>query len=64
MVAPLTAEDKKNLDQALALIADAEKQLARAKIAKIDVASHEAELLRLKDRLLSIKQAYFPGGRA
>jgi hypothetical protein len=64
MVAPLTAEDKKSIDKALSMIADAEKEIARAKVAKIDVSAHEAEMARLKDRLLSIKQAYFPGGRA
>ncbi len=63
MAGPLTLEDKKSIDKALELTAQTEKDIARAELAGIDVAAQKATLAQSKQRLLAIRQAYFPAGR-
>lgn len=63
MVGPLTLEDKRAIDKALELIANTEKEIFRAKLAKLDVAAQEAQLSQYKEKLLAIRQAYFPAGK-
>jgi len=63
MGSPLTAEDKKKLDTALAVIADAEKDIVKARLAGIDISEQEARLKDLKTRLSQIRSAYFPAGK-
>lgn len=63
MVAPLTAEHKQRIDEALRQIKDAEDLIKRAKLAGIDVSDSEAQLVDTKARLQALKAAFFPTGR-
>ena len=58
---PLTERDLERIDGALSEIEDAEKIIAQAKQAGIDLARQEAEARETKEKLLRIKQAFFPG---
>jgi bacterioferritin (cytochrome b1) len=62
MASPLTAEHKRAIDKALADIKEAKDQIARAKLAKIDVSDQEAQVSQLEEQLRAIKAAYFPQG--
>jgi len=60
MVNPLTKEDKVKINQALAAIDDAKKEITRAKLAGIDVSAQEERLKDTETKLLGIKRVYFP----
>jgi hypothetical protein len=60
-MAALTAEHKKQVEQALLAIRDAEAEIKRAKNAGIDVTDDETRIVDAKQRLLAIKNAYWPG---
>ena len=60
MATPFTAEDKKKINETLRMIEEAKKDIARAKMAQIDVSEPEARLLDAEKKLRAIKQAYFP----
>lgn len=57
---PLTPEDLTRINDALDTVTTAEHQLALAKRAGIDVSAQEQQIARNKERLLQIKQVYFP----
>jgi hypothetical protein len=63
MVAPFTKEDKAVIDKTLHDIEDIKKDIARAKLAKIDVSEQEAKIIAAEEKLRAIKQAYFPTSR-
>ena len=60
-VNPLTEADLTKIDDALAAIAIGEKQIELARRAGFEVADKEKELAASKEKLLQIKQVYFPG---
>ena len=60
-VGPLTAEHLNQIRNALDVIAIAEQQVELAKRAGIDVALAEQQLRDSKDKLLRLKNVYFPG---
>jgi len=57
-----TREDKLAINKALTEAEALRKEIARAKLAGIDVTEHEKRLSGAEDRLRKIKQAYFPNG--
>jgi len=63
MAAPFTKEDKTVIDKTLHDLEDIKKDIARAKLAKIDVSEQEAMLIAAEEKLRAIKQAYFPTTR-
>jgi len=63
MVAPFTTEDKKQMDATLKSIEDIKKDIARAKLAGIDVSEQEQRILQAEEKLRALKQAYFPSTR-
>tara|TARA_B100000029_G_scaffold443179_1_gene462081 strand:+ start:1122 stop:1319 length:198 start_codon:yes stop_codon:yes gene_type:complete len=56
---PFTEEDKKRMDEHLLEIDEAEKLLARGKMAGLDLADQEARLRETKNRLRQIKNTFF-----
>ena len=56
-----TKEDKARIDKALSAIADAKREMAKAKSAGIDVSVQEASINESESKLLAIKRVYFPG---
>lgn len=57
----LGERDLEQINQALTEIEDAEGIIAQAKVAGIDLARQETEARETKEKLLRIKQAFFPG---
>lgn len=57
----LDEDDLQRINDALAQIEDVQDVLLRAKEAQIDVSREESELQQLRQRLLAIKRAFFPG---
>ena len=64
MAQPLEKQDLDDINAALAAIKSARQVITRAKTANIDVSAQEAQMNESEARLLSIKQGFFPGGRA
>ncbi len=62
MANPFTAEDKRKIDATLKAIADSRKDIARAKLAGINVSEAESRLKQAEDSLLKIKQVYLTPG--
>jgi predicted negative regulator of RcsB-dependent stress response len=58
---PLTERDLEQINGALEEIERAEGVIAQAKQAGIDLARQEVEARETKEKLLRIKQAFFPG---
>lgn len=58
---PLTETDRDDIDRALARLDDADSLIQKAQQAGIDVEPFRARARENKDRLLKIKQAFFPG---
>ena len=58
---PLTEEDLVQINAALTEIDDAEGIIAQAKAAGIDLGRQEVQARETKEKLLRIKQAFFPG---
>jgi hypothetical protein len=57
----LTEQDLDQINGALAEIDEAEGIIAQAKHAGIDLTPQEVQARETKDKLLRIKQAFFPG---
>ena len=62
MANPLTDADKRQIDDSLAQLKEAEAQIKRAKLAGIDVTAQEAQVSEMKLQLEKIRSAYFPRG--
>lgn len=60
-VSPLTQEHLAQIRNALDVVSIAEQQLALAKRAGLDVAQQERDLAESKQKLLQLKNVYFPG---
>ena len=60
MANPLTKEDKAKIVEALKAITEVKKDIAKAKLAGINVDVQEKRLLDIETRLRNIKQVYFP----
>lgn len=58
---PLSETDLEDIKRALARLEDAENLIAKAQQAGIDVEPFRVRSRDTKDRLLKIKQAFFPG---
>lgn len=58
---PLTEEHLTQINQGLKQVADAKKQIALAERAGIDVAQLKAANNQAEEKLLQLKQVYFPG---
>ena len=58
---PLNESDLDHINQALVEIEAAEGIIAQAKQAGIDLTPQEAQARETKEKLLRIKQAFFPG---
>ena len=58
---PLTDHDLEQINAALTEIESAEGIIAQAKQAGIDLSRQEAQARETKEKLLRIKQAFFPG---
>jgi len=58
---PLTEDDLSQINAALVEIESAEGIIAQAKQAGIDLTPQEAQARETKEKLLRIKQAFFPG---
>lgn len=58
---PLTLEHLSQLRNALDVIQNAKGQLELAKRAGIDVRDQEVQIAQAEDRLIKIKNTYFPG---
>ncbi len=58
---PLNESDLDHINQALVEIESAEKIIAQAKQAGIDLTPQEVQARDTKEKLLRIKQAFFPG---
>lgn len=58
---PLTERDLEQINAALVEIESAEGIIAQAKQAGIDLSRQEGEARETKEKLLRIKQAFFPG---
>ena len=58
---PLTENDLNRINEALTEIESAEGIIAQAKQAGIDLSRQEAQARETKEKLLRIKQAFFPG---
>ena len=59
MAIVLTKEDKTKIDKALGAIAEAKKDIGKAKLAGIDVSAQEEQLKTTEQQLLNIKRVYF-----
>lgn len=64
MAHPLEKADLDQINDALRAIKSTRDVIARAKVAKIDVSLQEEQLNQAEARLQSIKQGFFPSGRA
>lgn len=64
MAAPLTAEDKRAIEQHLKDLKTAKEMIGRAKQAGLDMSAEEAELARIESQLTGIKRSFFPTGSA
>jgi len=60
MGSPYSKEDKAKIDSALKAITEVKKDIAKAKLAGIDVSDQEKRLVEIEQSLLSIKRVYFP----
>jgi len=60
-VSPLTEQDYERIRDAMADIAEAQRQLDLAKRAGIDVSALEAQLTEQAGKLRALRQVYFPG---
>lgn len=58
---PLTDHDLDQINTALTEIESAERIIAQAKTAGIPLERQEAQARETKEKLLRIKQAFFPG---
>ena len=58
---PLSERDLEQINQALVEIENAEGIIAQAKQAGIDLTRQETDARETKEKLLRIKQAFFPG---
>lgn len=58
---PLTDQDLGKINEALVEIESAEGIIAQAKVAGIDLSRQEIQARETKEKLLRIKQAFFPG---
>ena len=58
---PLTEQDFQNINDALVEIESAERIIAQAKAAGIPLERQEVQARETKEKLLRIKQAFFPG---
>ncbi len=58
---PLTERDLEQINNALVEIENAEGIIAQAKQAGIDLSRQENDARETKEKLLRIKQAFFPG---
>lgn len=58
---PLTPEDLVSINQALSDATDAQTLIVRAEAAGIEVAEFKTRAVDAEQRLLRIKQAFFPG---
>ncbi len=58
---PLTEHDLEQINAALVEIESAEGIIAQAKRAGIDLGRQEVDARETKEKLLRIKQAFFPG---
>lgn len=61
MTSPLTPEHLAQIKNGLDVIAFAEQEVAKAKRAGIDVSQQEKDLAENKQKLLQLKNVYFPG---
>lgn len=61
MTSPLTPEHLAQIKNGLDVIAFAEQEVAKAKRAGIDVSQQEKDLAESKQKLLQLKNVYFPG---
>ena len=59
---PITEEHKGMIDDALVAVDTAKEQLARAKLAGIDVSAIEKRVSEQENRLHQFRQAFFPNG--
>tara|TARA_Y100000004_G_scaffold189908_1_gene246230 strand:+ start:859 stop:1056 length:198 start_codon:yes stop_codon:yes gene_type:complete len=59
MKQPFTDEDKKRMDEHLLEIDEAEKLLARGKMAGLDLTDQETRLRETKNKLRQIKNTFF-----
>tara|TARA_Y100000310_G_scaffold337943_1_gene426291 strand:- start:550 stop:744 length:195 start_codon:yes stop_codon:yes gene_type:complete len=64
MAHPLTKDDLDNINASLKGIDSVKGIIARAKIAGLDVAEQEQQMVTAEQRLKAIKQGFFPSGRA
>lgn len=62
MASPLSASDKAAIDKSLEQLKEAKAEIARAKLAGIDVSDQESQANELTKQLEQIKAAYFPRG--
>ena len=58
---PLTETDLEDINRALARLGDAETLMVKAQTAGIDISAFREKARESKDRLLAIKQSFFPG---
>ncbi len=58
---PLTEHDLEQINAALVEIESAEGIIAQAKVAGIELGRQEVQARETKEKLLRIKQAFFPG---
>lgn len=58
---PLTETDLQDIDRALTRLGDAEALMVKAQQAGIDIEAFRQRARESKDRLLAIKQSFFPG---
>lgn len=58
---PLTDEDLADIDRALARLKDADNLIVKSQQAGIDVEPFRQRAREAQERLLKIKQAFFPG---
>jgi len=58
---PLTETDLEDINRALSRLDDAETLMVKAQTAGIDIEAFRQKARENKDRLLAIKQSFFPG---
>lgn len=61
LTSPLNSDHLAQIKNALDVIAFAEQEVAKAKRAGIDVSQQERDLADSKQKLLQVKNVYFPG---
>jgi len=57
---PFTSDDKERIDNHLAEIDEAEKLIAKGKLAGLDLSEHEAKLKTARTGLRKLRNAFFP----